>query len=74
MVGCYKSPSRPANGESFAINAIAIVGGSSAIGSNRIGFSGSVIVSPTVISIPLTATISPTSAFEISFCSLPSNV
>ena len=53
-------PSRPANGEVFTVNSMAIVGSSIVMCGSGAGFSASVMVSPIVMpSTPATAIISP---------------
>ena len=83
-------PSRPAKGEVFTVNCMAMVGSSITMRGSGAGFSTEVMVSPMVMpSTPATATISPSSVCSIStrrsplklnslvmcvFCSEPSSL
>ena len=65
---------RPANGEVFTVNSIAMVGSSMAICGSGAGFSTLVMVSPMVIpSTPATATMSPSSVSVMSVRFSPVN-
>ena len=60
-------PSRPAKGEVFTMNCMAMVGSSMVITGSGAGFSTSVMVSPMLMPVtPATATMSPNSVASIS--------
>ena len=67
-------PSRPANGEVFTVNCIAMVGSSIVMCGSGAGFSASVIVSPIVMpSTPATAMMSPKVVSVVSVRFSPEN-